>query len=240
MTREGGGAKPRVKDTVVVIDRISFNEFFISQTVMLPLIPTKSNIIKRFNLYKEPDLIFIECKAGLEFARTSLTKLSGVVQRIRLNDLKDIFIHLQPVTLIIILELFTEIRLLGDRGDITFEDLLDVEDYYLKTCNNLFNIHLATRGPSGFKHTPETKQRLSELATGRRLSDVTKIKISEIFSGSGNPFFGKTHSEESKVKISVALKGSTNYLYNPTFLSNMKRNRFGSLNENASSCIVTD
>lgn len=41
------------------------------------------------------------------------------------------------------------------------------------------------------------------------LSEETKQKLSQINSGEGNPFFGKTHTEESRLAISIARTGTT-------------------------------
>lgn len=70
----------------------------------------------------------------------------------------------------------------------------------------------------GRKHSEETKKKMSLKQRGRVLSDETKEKIrqarlgtkwseerkravSEKYTGSGNPFFGKSHSMETRVKL---------------------------------------
>lgn len=40
------------------------------------------------------------------------------------------------------------------------------------------------------------------------LSEQTKRKLSKINTGSGNPFFGKSHTEEAKLAISIAKTGA--------------------------------
>lgn len=68
----------------------------------------------------------------------------------------------------------------------------------------------------GRKHSEETKQRISQLNTGRHHTEESKRKLSEAFSGEKNPMFGKAtygfkgkhHSEEAKRKISEKNKGS--------------------------------
>jgi group I intron endonuclease len=47
---------------------------------------------------------------------------------------------------------------------------------------------------------------------GRKWSEETKKRMSSLFSGDGNPFYGKTHSDETKIKIKAARK-----LQIPTF-----------------------
>jgi len=58
---------------------------------------------------------------------------------------------------------------------------------------------------SGGKHTPETKQKMSEAA--QNMSDETKLKMSEAKTGEKNPNFGKERSDETKQKLSEANKG---------------------------------
>jgi hypothetical protein len=59
---------------------------------------------------------------------------------------------------------------------------------------------------SGTYHTEEAKQKMSEAAKGRIVSDDTKQKLSLIRRGEGNNFYGKTHSDESKQKMSQSAK----------------------------------
>ena len=53
----------------------------------------------------------------------------------------------------------------------------------------------------GYKHTKETKELLSKLATNRVHSDVTKSLIAKALTGENNPFYNKKHSIESKVRM---------------------------------------
>jgi hypothetical protein len=52
-------------------------------------------------------------------------------------------------------------------------------------------------------------------------------------SGSGNPFYNKTHSEETRAIIRESRKGNTNYLLSPEFLAQQSKERSGFLNDNA-------
>ena len=61
-------------------------------------------------------------------------------------------------------------------------------------------------GTSGMSHSKETKQKLSKLQKGRKLSEEHKKKIS-------NSEKGKITSEETKNKISEAQKGNKSYMY---------------------------
>jgi group I intron endonuclease len=63
---------------------------------------------------------------------------------------------------------------------------------FFNTTNSNFgyNLTLGGEGKSGYKHTPESRRKISESAK-RRV-------------GTANPFYGKTHSEETKAKIRTA------------------------------------
>lgn len=65
----------------------------------------------------------------------------------------------------------------------------------------------------GHKHTPESKQKVSQALKGRvspnkgkKASEETRKKMSEARSGSKHPLYGKHHSEESRKKMSEAAK----------------------------------
>ena len=72
----------------------------------------------------------------------------------------------------------------------------------------------------GKHHSEETKRKISETETGKIMSEESRRKMSEyrsgrkmpifseMYSGEGNPFYGKTHTEETKRKISEANSGS--------------------------------
>ena len=83
------------------------------------------------------------------------------------------------------------------------EKLNDMEKYfikYYKTTNKLIGYNLADggEGMSGFRHTVESKQ-----------------KMSEANSGDKHPLFGKRHSTESKLKMSKAQKDRLNKTDHP-------------------------
>jgi hypothetical protein len=60
----------------------------------------------------------------------------------------------------------------------------------------------------GYKHTQETKEKISAAGKGRTYSEESKAKMSDIKKGSNNPMYGRTgaafprygtkHSEETK------------------------------------------
>lgn len=72
----------------------------------------------------------------------------------------------------------------------------------------------------GKKHTDESKRKISETHSGKRLSEDHKRKISRGKMGKNNPNYGKPawnkgkkHSKETRHKISEALKGEKNPNY---------------------------
>jgi group I intron endonuclease len=77
------------------------------------------------------------------------------------------------------------------------------EIFYIKEFKNettLYNLTDGGDGSLGCKHTEETKRKLSEIHTGKSLSENHKEKI-----GEGNK--GKIVSKETKLKMSAAMKG---------------------------------
>lgn len=91
-------------------------------------------------------------------------------------------------------------------------------DYY-DSYKNGYNQTKGGGGVRGFKHSDETKQKISESTKGenapwygKQRSDVTKAKIGaashDRWSNPENhPMYGKKHSEDSKAKMSEVHKG---------------------------------
>lgn len=53
-------------------------------------------------------------------------------------------------------------------------------------------------GGEGGPHTQATREVLRALAIGRRHTEAHKAWLRKIFKGSGNPFYGKTHTDTTK------------------------------------------
>ena len=68
-----------------------------------------------------------------------------------------------------------------------------------------------TSGGKNFHHNEQTKRKIGKANSialkGNRWSKEQHELMSKIFSGEGNPFYGKHHSDETKKKISDSLKG---------------------------------
>jgi group I intron endonuclease len=57
------------------------------------------------------------------------------------------------------------------------------------------------------RNTEEYKRKMSEAQIGRKHSEETRKKISDVMSGENNPMFGKNPSDETRKKISDAKLG---------------------------------
>ncbi len=125
-------------------------------------------------------------------------------------------------------------------GCVNIDDLNKWEIYYIKyynTFNNGYNLTLGGFGSIGYKHTEETKKKISianggkksiwygkkhseeskrkmsESHKGIKPSDETKRKLSKAFKGEKNHFYGKHHSEKMKRKMSELQSGEKHPFY---------------------------
>ena len=109
-----------------------------------------------------------------------------------------------------------------------------MEIFYIKKYDPQFNFTEGGDGISGFKHSEETKQKISKNNArywkgkalseetrkkmsknnarywqGKTLSEETRKKMSESKKGENHPMYGKMLSEETRKKISESQKGKT-------------------------------
>lgn len=70
-----------------------------------------------------------------------------------------------------------------------------------------YNLTIGGEGTHGYHHTEETKNKISELQTGRRLTEEWKKHISESLKGNNAYWYGKTFSEEHKKHLSESHLG---------------------------------
>jgi group I intron endonuclease len=92
--------------------------------------------------------------------------------------------------------------------------LIEREQFYINSYDKdeLFNLRLIAESNKGFKHSEETKKKLSEnlkgnqYALGMKHTDETKLKISEKLKGN-NFNLGKKVNEVTKLKLSLMRKG---------------------------------
>ena len=83
-----------------------------------------------------------------------------------------------------------------------------IEQY--KSYEDKFGYNI-TKGGRNFAHSEETKKKIgisnSIALKGNKWSESQKKLMSEMFTGEGNPFYGKHHSEKTKQLISEHRKG---------------------------------
>lgn len=105
----------------------------------------------------------------------------------------------------------------------TQEELNFWEVYYIRELStkipNGYNMTDGGEGLSGYKHSEETKKRLSEMKRGQGNVFFGKKRpdFAEKMKGEGNPFFGKTHTQETIRKIIEANKGKPAYNKGKTY-----------------------
>jgi group I intron endonuclease len=79
---------------------------------------------------------------------------------------------------------------------------------YFKWKNGGYNLTLGGEGVLGNKHTETTKEKISKVHKGKKISKEQKEFLSKKNSGEGNHMYGKNHSQESKQKIREANLGN--------------------------------
>lgn len=92
------------------------------------------------------------------------------------------------------------------------ESLVFYEQEFLNSLNAAddaygYNILPSAKSLMGFKHSDETKLKISQIQLGRSLSSECRKKISKTLTGHVGAWRGKRMSDEHKEKISVANKG---------------------------------
>lgn len=97
-------------------------------------------------------------------------------------------------------------------SNLTLEEANIREQYWIKYYNSVEDGYNIQSGGNNYIMSQEHKDKISKALTGRKLSEETKEKLSEIAkqrTGEKNPFYGKHHSEESKLKMSESKKGKS-------------------------------
>ena len=125
---------------------------------------------------------------------------------------------------------------LWEIDDCTDNHLNQMEIFYIKKYDSQFNFTEGGDGVSGFRHSEETRKKMSESQKGennpmygkttrKKMSEArkgkthslkTRKKMSESKKGENNPMYGKTHSEETRKKMSESRKGENNPMYGKT------------------------
>lgn len=104
----------------------------------------------------------------------------------------------------------------------SIENVIRREQYYIDLLKPEYNILKVAGSTLGFKHSEETKAKMSISNTGknnplfgRKHSNETKLKIKISTSGSRHHLFGKHHTDETKLKIKT---GISRKLSNKTYI----------------------
>lgn len=100
------------------------------------------------------------------------------------------------------------------------EDLTEREQYWMDVLKPRYNKAPAAGSALGYKHTEETRAKLSLIRKGKKRSEEFKIKISKILrarivsdearANMAKAQTGKKHSEETKAKRALTLIGNKN------------------------------
>lgn len=87
------------------------------------------------------------------------------------------------------------------------------ETHYITSLMPYYNVLKQGYSSLGYKHTEETKELLSELASNRTHSYKTKSLIARALTGENNPFYNKSHSKETIIRIIEAKSAYPLYVY---------------------------
>ena len=90
----------------------------------------------------------------------------------------------------------------------------EIEQYYMDLLNPQYNLLKVAGSWLGYKHSEETKLKMSESRRGKIMTDETKLKKE----GKKTPctenktFLGRTHNEQSRRKMRDSHLGEKHYL----------------------------
>jgi group I intron endonuclease len=95
-------------------------------------------------------------------------------------------------------------------------------DFWEKNCIQEFNSlrphgYNSTDGGKNCKFHDASRERMRQAQLGKKLTDVTRARMSASRKGEKHPFYGKTHSTKSRRKMSKALKGKMAGALNPNY-----------------------
>ena len=121
--------------------------------------------------------------------------------------------------------------ILGFKDSIVKVDLIKKEQYYIDLYKPALNINTIAGSTLGFIHTDETKKIIAEFRKGKNLSKETRHRLSILFSGELNPFWGKTHNINTLDKMKKSKLGKLNPMFNKEkskeFIEQMYKDKSG-------------
>lgn len=89
---------------------------------------------------------------------------------------------------------------------LSWDNLCKLEQKYIQRYDSFNNGLNCTAGGEGMfkrKHTEESKQKMRESSKGYKVSQELKARYSQMFKGSGNPFYGRKHTSTTKKRMST-------------------------------------
>jgi len=127
---------------------------------------------------------------------------------------------------------------LGPTGSVSNTEMLAREQFYINllmlsplTC---LNANPVAGSSTGYKHKQAANDLIAFSRLGKPLSQETKDLLSSMFSGTGNPFAGQTHSEATRSLMSANCLGALNPMFgkpkSPGFLAMQNANWSGANN----------
>jgi len=126
---------------------------------------------------------------------------------------------------------------LGESGSVPKTDYLAIEQFYVDWAFESYgselvlNILHKTDSSLGFKHSEESKKVIAKFRLGKKHTDATKQKLSDMFTGELGPFFGKSHTKETLSKMRASKLGEKNPMFgktkSPEFILQQNKRLFG-------------
>jgi group I intron endonuclease len=94
--------------------------------------------------------------------------------------------------------------------EITVISLVRAEQNYINRFKPEYNLNPLAGNSKGYKHTPESIEKMRKAALGRKHKDEIRKLMSENRKKENNPFYGKRHTLKSLNLIKVAAKNRLN------------------------------
>lgn len=96
------------------------------------------------------------------------------------------------------------------------------------------NLNPVAGSSFGFKHSEASKKLIAEFRKDKPVYELTKIKLSKLFSGELNPFWSNKHSEKLNKKMRVSKLVELNPMFNKDkskeFIEQINKDKSGANN----------